>query len=95
MTEIQHELKVSVQGLKVGMFVCRLDRPWLEAKVLMQGLMIEDEDTLRHLQQVCRYVYVDVMRGEAPELRFVEYAEPDVVQNERRRQEIAALRKTT
>ncbi|MBD8525801.1 HD-GYP domain-containing protein [Pseudomarimonas arenosa] len=95
MAEGLHEIRVSVQGLKLGMFVCRLDRPWLEAKVLMQGLMVADEATLRHLQQVCRYVYVDILRGEAPDLRYVEYGESDLVQNERGKQEVAALRKTT
>ena len=95
MSDGLHELRISVKGLKLGMFVCRLDRPWLEAKVLLQGLQLNDEATLRHLQQVCRYVYIDISRGVQPDLRYVEYGDPELVQNERARQEVAALRKTT
>ena len=35
------EVKVNVNGLVVGMFVCRLDRPWLETPLPFQGFRIK------------------------------------------------------
>ena len=42
------ELKeiVAAPDLRIGMFVAELDRPWLESPFLMQGFVIEDEETL-------------------------------------------------
>ena len=34
------EVKISVNALAVGMFVCRLDRPWLETPLPFQGFKI-------------------------------------------------------
>lgn len=45
------------------MFVTELDRPWLESPFLMQGFLVEDEPTLRQLQALCRFVYVDWSRS--------------------------------
>ncbi|WP_374490054.1 HD-GYP domain-containing protein [Zoogloea sp.] len=50
---------VAVQDLKLGMFVSELDRPWLESPFLLQGFVVDDQETLEKLRQVCRFVYVD------------------------------------
>jgi len=34
------ELKLATENLKVGMYVCRLDRPWLDTPFLIQGFYI-------------------------------------------------------
>lgn len=51
--------RVPVSGLKKGMFVAELDRPWLETPFLMQGFTIKTNDELRVLKEHCSYVYVD------------------------------------
>ena len=90
MAEGLHEIRVSVEGLKIGMFVCWLDRPWLDARAPMQGLKIDDEATSRHLQPFCRYDYAKISRGEAPDLRYVEYGESASVQSGQGWREFAA-----
>jgi HD-GYP domain-containing protein (c-di-GMP phosphodiesterase class II) len=57
------EKQFSVDELTLGMFVCALDRPWLDTPFLIQGFLIEDEETLAQLRQICRYVTVDLSRS--------------------------------
>jgi HD-GYP domain-containing protein (c-di-GMP phosphodiesterase class II) len=88
------ELRVSVRGLARGMFVSRLDRPWLETPFPLEGLLIESDEDIERLQRTCNYVFVDASRGASPDLRFVEYGSVDEVDGRvRERAEFAALRK--
>jgi HD-GYP domain-containing protein (c-di-GMP phosphodiesterase class II) len=57
------EKQFLVDELAVGMFVCALDRPWLDTPFLLQGFLIEDEATLAQLRQTCRQVTVDLSRS--------------------------------
>jgi HD-GYP domain-containing protein (c-di-GMP phosphodiesterase class II) len=57
------EKQFSVDELAVGMFVSALDRPWLDTFFLVQGFLIEDDETLVQLQQTCRQVTVDLSRS--------------------------------
>src|SRR4249919_1758995 len=60
---IQTAQQVSVEELAVGMFVSALDRPWLDTPFLLQGFLIEDEQTLTQLRQTCSKVTVDLRRS--------------------------------
>ncbi len=62
-----HEVKCTVDGLKAGMYVSRLDRPWIETSFPMAGLMITGESDIQELKKFCEFVYVDVEVGLAPE----------------------------
>ncbi len=61
------EVKVRIPDLEEGMYVCRLDRPWLETPFLLQGFMIKSEDDIDELLKYCQYVYVDVERSRTVE----------------------------
>jgi len=63
MTQI--EQKVSVSDVKIGMYVSRLDRPWLETRYLFQGFHISNTHDIEELRQHCEYVFVDPERGES------------------------------
>lgn len=52
-------LKMPVALLQIGMFVCRLDRPWLGTPFLLQGFLIENRDTLQTVRALCSHVFVD------------------------------------
>ena len=52
--------EVSVSQLKIGMFVCALDRPWLETPYLMQGFHILTPDDIEEIKTHCEYVYIDI-----------------------------------
>jgi HD-GYP domain-containing protein (c-di-GMP phosphodiesterase class II) len=53
------EVQIPVSDLKIGMYVCRLDKDWVDAPFLFQGFLIENEKLIKQLQKECQYVYVD------------------------------------
>lgn len=63
---------VAASDLTTGLFVCELDRPWLDSPFLMQGFLIEDEEVLLQLQSLCRFVYVDRSRSVGEHFRAPE-----------------------
>lgn len=89
------EFRINVRGLALGQYVSRLDRPWVETKFPLQGLLIRKAEEIAQLQRVCRQVYVDVTRGNSPHPSFIEFDEPEVVQRAKGIEQIQALRKTT
>lgn len=69
MTSI-NEIRVSIDGLKIGMYVSRLDQPWLETPFPLQGLSIQSPRDIEELKGCCDYVYVDVDRGPVPNRKY-------------------------
>ena len=65
------EVRISVQGLTRGMFVSRLDRPWLETPFPMQGLHVQTDEQLSQLKRICVHVWIDTAAGVAPDPRFI------------------------
>lgn len=57
------EQRLSVDQLDVGMFVIELDRPWLDTPFMLQGFLVEDQETLDQLRSVCEHVVVDWARS--------------------------------
>lgn len=60
------ELKTSIDGLAVGMYVTRLDRPWLETPFPLQGVLINSAADIELLRRYASYVYVDTAKGVSP-----------------------------
>lgn len=54
------EVKVRIADLEKGMYVSRLDRPWLETPYLIQGFELKTQDDIDELLKHCDYVFVDV-----------------------------------
>lgn len=54
------EIKVRIPDLEPGMYVSKLDRPWVETPYLLQGFLIESNEDIDELFNHCKYVYVDV-----------------------------------
>lgn len=63
------ELKVAVERLMVGMYVCRLDRPWLETPYTLQGFAIESEADIDQVRRYCQHVFIDEQRSVAAHRR--------------------------
>ena len=72
------EQKISVADIRVGMYVSRLDRPWLETRYLFQGFHVNSLEDIEELREHCEYVYVDPERGESAPgvLQTLERSEP-------------------
>lgn len=49
---------VDVSQLRIGMYVCELDRPWRETSFLFQGFEIRDQQQLDALRKYCRRVTI-------------------------------------
>ncbi|TAN03745.1 MAG: HD-GYP domain-containing protein [Rhodanobacteraceae bacterium] len=62
MTTELEEVRIDTASLAVGMFVSRLDRPWVGTPFPLQGFEIRSKDDLRALRELCRYVYIDRRR---------------------------------
>jgi HD-GYP domain-containing protein (c-di-GMP phosphodiesterase class II) len=54
------EIKVRIHDLELGMYVSRLDRPWLETPYLLQGFQIKTQEDIDELKKYCEYVLVDI-----------------------------------
>ena len=55
--------KVSTAYLKIGMYVTKLDRPWVQTPFLIQGFFIKDEIEICSIAKYCDYVYIDTELG--------------------------------
>jgi HD-GYP domain-containing protein (c-di-GMP phosphodiesterase class II) len=88
------EFRISVLGLERGMFVSRLDRPWIGTGFPLEGVALRTDEEVERLRRLCSYVYVDPARGRSPELRFVSLEEEPVVRRARGEEQIEALRQT-
>jgi putative nucleotidyltransferase with HDIG domain len=52
--------RIDVDGLRVGMYVSRLDRPWVETPFLFQGFFIRNQDEIADLRRYCDFVDIDI-----------------------------------
>ncbi|MFC0677824.1 HD-GYP domain-containing protein [Lysobacter korlensis] len=88
------EFRISVVGLERGMFVARLDRPWIGTGFPLEGLRIADDDEIERLRRMCSHVYVDPSRGRSPDVRHILLEDDRVVRRVRGEDEIDNLRRT-
>lgn len=64
--------KIDVDGLRVGMYVSRLDRPWLETPFLFQGFFIRNENEIEDLRRYCDFVEIDLEESDARIVQFLD-----------------------
>jgi HD-GYP domain-containing protein (c-di-GMP phosphodiesterase class II) len=60
--DIDDKVRLRACDLRPGMFICELDRPWLETPFLLQGFEVETDQDIEAVMQHCQYVYVDMQR---------------------------------
>jgi HD-GYP domain-containing protein (c-di-GMP phosphodiesterase class II) len=63
--------EIPVELLKFGMYVARLDRPWIETPFVFQGFVLRTEQQFETLKKLCKTVFVDpekVERADPPKL---------------------------
>jgi len=59
--------KVTVDSLKIGMYVSSLDRPWLETPFALQGFLVKSQRDIDKISKFCEFVYVDFEKSEVQE----------------------------
>jgi HD-GYP domain-containing protein (c-di-GMP phosphodiesterase class II) len=57
-------ITIDTKHLKIGMYVCGLDRPWEETPFVFQGFPIKSEKQLLKLQELCQTVQIDEERSD-------------------------------
>ena len=67
---MKKEVKTSIDGLEVGMFVSRLDRPWIKTPFDLEGVKITCKEEIERIRKYSNYIYVDVEQGVVPNPRF-------------------------
>jgi len=60
------QIKVDIDDLTTGMYVSRLDRPWIETPFALQGYYIKEASDIYALRKYCKTVYIDIRRGKSP-----------------------------
>ncbi len=55
-----HLIEMNVNQLQLGMYVSKLDRPWLETNFPFQGFALTSPTDIEEVQRQCDYVYIDV-----------------------------------
>lgn len=55
--------KIDISELRKGMYVCDLDRPWLESPFLFQGFLVNSDTELDEMRELCQFVYIDPERA--------------------------------
>jgi HD-GYP domain-containing protein (c-di-GMP phosphodiesterase class II) len=61
-TDYLEKVKLKVGDLRPGMYVCELDRPWLETPFLFQGFEVKSDEDIATVARHCEYVYIDLAR---------------------------------
>ncbi len=77
------KVRLRACDLRPGMFVCELDRPWLDTPFLLQGFEVENDTDIEAVMQYCEYVYIDLMRTKVVRVTIDEL--PGSFTNERKR----------
>jgi hypothetical protein len=58
--------KIQVSQLRVGMYVCKLDRPWLDTPFPFQGFYLRTSHEINEVKSFCEFVYIDCDKGSEP-----------------------------
>lgn len=68
----ERSTKIPVSELRIGMFVSKLDRDWLETPFLVQGFLIQSPEDIDVVAEYANYVWVDKVQQDwvAPEERL-------------------------
>lgn len=78
MTSQIEETRISTADLRVGMYVCRLDRSWEGTPFLLQGVEVRTEDDIQVLRNLCEVVYIDKRREVAGDRRLLVLARTEL-----------------
>ena len=62
MQSSEQTVKIHISELMIGMYVSKLDRPWLETPFLMQGFIVETLDDIDTIAAYAEHVWIDAVR---------------------------------
>lgn len=68
--------KLQVDQLQKGMYISKLDRPWIETPFPLQGFYVRDLKDIDLLRRFCREVWIDIARSQVVAEPVVHVAGP-------------------
>lgn len=86
------EIKVRTPDLELGMYVSRLDRPWLETPYLLQGFHIKTQEDINELLKHCEYVFVDVELSHITEKENPQYLDGSGIASDKEKQKLTNIK---
>ena len=86
------EIKVRTPDLELGMYVSRLDRPWLETPFLLQGFHIKTQEDINELLKHCEYVFVDVELSQVTEKENPQYLDGSGIASDKEKQKLTNIK---
>lgn len=57
-------VELPVERLRLGVYVARLDRPWVETPFLFQGFEVSSDEEIAELRRLCKVVFVEVTEAD-------------------------------
>ncbi|KPK40231.1 MAG: hypothetical protein AMJ69_03195 [Gammaproteobacteria bacterium SG8_47] len=90
-----NKIRLNVQDLTKGMYVCELDRPWVETSFLFQGFRITNEQELGQLADTCEFVFVDAEKSHVDVTAARHASSSSGAPRKRRRSLLSLLRRQT
>ncbi len=67
---------IPVDQLQKGMYISKLDRPWIETPFPLQGFYVRDLKDIDLLRRFCREVWIDIARSRVEVPAVVHAADP-------------------
>lgn len=64
LTSSVEPIQIDVRELRVGMYVCKLDKPWLDSPFLFQGFELKNQTDVDAVRKECQFVFIDVEKQE-------------------------------
>jgi HD-GYP domain-containing protein (c-di-GMP phosphodiesterase class II) len=71
MSNESKEVRINPLGIEAGVFVSRLDIPWIKTPFLFEGILIEGDAEIETIRELCEFVFIDISRGKAPNPDFI------------------------
>lgn len=62
MSDVRRE-KIAASKLEIGMYVSDLDRPWLDTPFMLQGFLLEEQQQIDIIRDLCHTVVIDRTRS--------------------------------
>ncbi|GGX48786.1 HD family phosphohydrolase [Saccharospirillum salsuginis] len=59
----ENQSRIDPRHVQMGHFVARLDKPWEDSPFMMQGVLVDNEDTKLWLVRHCAWVVIDLERS--------------------------------
>ncbi|MGZ3159150.1 MAG: DUF3391 domain-containing protein, partial [Burkholderiaceae bacterium] len=70
-SKLRSQLRISVNDVRIGMFIAELDRPWMETPFMLQGFLLKEAAHLQMLRDFVSEVMIDPTRSATDSLRHL------------------------